>query len=376
MKPILFNTEMTKAVLDGRKTQTRRVCKETFIYSLTDDRIYGILTGNDNFFKEPNNEKGSIETNSGIAKQKLHGWLRWTDLLSNEIQRLWEKGVRGLVSIKRTQNEQELLLDFIVSSGGKSHQIHPSSCMYGVSWRTAPSIVTGETFGWEPQKQQTREFKMGYADRELAGQKGARKRKRGREAPDVQNDKRELRTFKVGNQGWSVQPATGSKGLRNVSGWNISYSPKQINMGLWVRESVRLNYTSLKRKKRAGIFEYMADGTETDWIVIPSRLKCLTMGHKVPNGCFKELARIFLGITDIRVEMVQDITLEDIVAEGIRLPRENMRSASIMTEKGILESMAKPAFTEPWDSINKKRGYGWSGNPFCWVISFRRVDNG
>lgn len=28
---------------------------------------------------------------------------------------------------------------------------------------------------------------------------------------------------------------------------------------------------------------------------------------------------------------------------------------------------------ELWDSINAKRGYGWSVNPWVWVIAFRRI---
>jgi hypothetical protein len=26
-----------------------------------------------------------------------------------------------------------------------------------------------------------------------------------------------------------------------------------------------------------------------------------------------------------------------------------------------------------WDSINKKRGYGWAENPWVFVISFKRI---
>lgn len=65
----------------------------------------------------------------------------------------------------------------------------------------------------------------------------------------------------------------------------------------------------------------------------------------------KKYARIWLKITDIRVERVHDISEKDAIAEGI-------------------ENSTK--FKSLWDLINKKRGYGWDRNPYVWVVEFER----
>ena len=76
---------------------------------------------------------------------------------------------------------------------------------------------------------------------------------------------------------------------------------------------------------------------------------------------YKSLARIWLEITGIRVERVQDITTKDILAEGI--VDQRCGADGLMCD-----------FATLWDSINAKRGYGWSGNPWVWVISFKRIE--
>jgi hypothetical protein len=70
-------------------------------------------------------------------------------------------------------------------------------------------------------------------------------------------------------------------------------------------------------------------------------------------------ARIFLEITGLRVERVQDISEEDTKAESVVI-------------RNIGETWWR-AFHNLWDSINAKRGYGWDKNPWVWVIEFKRV---
>jgi hypothetical protein len=78
----------------------------------------------------------------------------------------------------------------------------------------------------------------------------------------------------------------------------------------------------------------------------------------------KEAARIFLKVTDVRVERLQDITEEDAIAEGM----------SKTLVDGVIFISAKGNFHVLWDSLNIKRGYGWEDNPWVWVIKFERVE--
>ena len=81
----------------------------------------------------------------------------------------------------------------------------------------------------------------------------------------------------------------------------------------------------------------------------------------------KKVARIFLRVTDVRVERLQDITSEQICREGI-----------ICEDPYILNGIEKRyAFQSVWDSTVKKSDlakYGWDANPWVWVIEFERVE--
>lgn len=88
----------------------------------------------------------------------------------------------------------------------------------------------------------------------------------------------------------------------------------------------------------------------------------------------KEAARIWIKVTDVRVERLQEMTLKDFKAEGIY---DNYKTYS-ETYTDHLRQMAYPkVFARLWNSTIKKSDldrYGWDANPCVWVISFERCE--
>lgn len=75
----------------------------------------------------------------------------------------------------------------------------------------------------------------------------------------------------------------------------------------------------------------------------------------------REAVRIFLRVTDVRVERLQDITEEQAEKEGCTAHGGNL---------------ALDEFEEVWHRTLKPADrdlYGWAANPWVWVITFERI---
>lgn len=80
----------------------------------------------------------------------------------------------------------------------------------------------------------------------------------------------------------------------------------------------------------------------------------------------REAARIFLRVTDVRVERLQDMTIKDSLREGVKL---NLKEC-------VAGEIPLAPFARVWDSTIKETDralYGWEANPWVWVIEFERI---
>lgn len=129
---------------------------------------------------------------------------------------------------------------------------------------------------------------------------------------------------------------------------------------LWVRES-------FWRAKNSNMIANVADGFPDEWS--PTDAKKHPSIH-MP----KSIARIWLRVTRVRLERLQDITECDAEAEGVKYSRcIGLSACGGPCDDCYGPFSARDAFHSLWDSLNATRGYGWQSNPWVVVIDFKQV---
>lgn len=169
------------------------------------------------------------------------------------------------------------------------------------------------------------------------------------------------------------------------SGWFETKCPYgQVGDILWVRETWAIHDLMLKPRKlstsnqewfykkkfepeMAPHVKYLADYSKGAW-----------PGAWRPSIHMPRIAaRLFLKITDIRVERLQDITETDAKSEGIRAFTKDgelykySHTDDFVWSEGV--RTAKEAFQSLWDGIYSKNGLGWDINPWLWVVEFEVI---
>lgn len=128
----------------------------------------------------------------------------------------------------------------------------------------------------------------------------------------------------------------------------------QIGDHLYVRESIEVN-----RCGSVDFVQYKADGATSthEWNYKKDYAPSIHMK--------KEHARIWLEVTDIRAERVQDISEWDAEHEGVA-------PAFLVPGTDIVCStpMYKYGFAKIWEET----GGDWKSNPWVWVLGFKRVN--
>jgi len=131
---------------------------------------------------------------------------------------------------------------------------------------------------------------------------------------------------------------------------SLRYAPGDL---LWVKETWTLGTPTVEQDD--GVVVYRADDPSPRFAHGPWRS---------PRFMPKWAARLWLRVTDVRVERVQDITEADAWAEGYpargtsRHPRE-----------------AHVWFVGLWDDLHGPNGapHSWTSNPWVAVYAFKRV---
>lgn len=205
--------------------------------------------------------------------------------------------------------------------------------------------------------------------------------------------------YKQGGYGLWIDPSTDNGDKQgHIKDYSISdmwstwkwyiehYAPYQVGDILYVRETWRPTVGKMHTMSRDGKrivytsddhngYEYKAHCFGVSDFYFPDGFKesedyehmseITSKGKWHPSIHMpKEAARIWLKVTDVRVERLQDITPKQAGQEGVEWETDN---------SGVFRKLK---FKRMWNSTIKKQdldSYGWDANPWVWVIEFERI---
>lgn len=314
-RPILFSGPMARAILEGRKTQTRRIVK----------------------LRDPSETYSTHDDNGWPTTADEYGiWHKDRCPYGAPGDRLWCVTLKPIPSMEETH-----------AAGDDGHIYRIDKCLpkklkeriengyHRVSINrgkekicTAHELVCSAFYGKKPEAR--------WEVRHLDGNRG--------------NNCPENLDWGTPEQNWIDRKAHG-RGVRE------DHHNAKINMQ--IAESMRSSgKTAWALSKEYGL------NPKTIRNVLVGRT--WTQPNPVEPNMPRWASRITLEITHIRTERLRAICQEDAIAEGIK-PRT-------LSFHGHGEEVAPllSEYRQLWESINSKGS--WEKNPWVWVICFKRVE--
>jgi hypothetical protein len=162
-----------------------------------------------------------------------------------------------------------------------------------------------------------------------------------------------------------------------------------VNMGYWSEEPADLKQPYIKSKYKVGDIMWVREtftikkpiDAEQDWESFGYKSDGyeLMPDEKWKPSIFmtKDACHIFLKVTNVRVERLQEISVMDAINEGIQKTwisddeKSTMWKNYINNGKGSYHHPVK-SFSSLWESINGKES--WDRNPWVWVYDFERIE--
>lgn len=175
---------------------------------------------------------------------------------------------------------------------------------------------------------------------------------------------------------WEVKDKNSNDSFSRLDSFKCPYGV--VGDILWVRET--FSFAPLTKESK----EHYPELSE---YIYKAGSKFVNVKWKPAIHMPKKAARIWLQITDVRVERLHDISEQDAEKEGIETKRYYSPDSNFCTrdylskphEDGFWSGFCvndgkqfRTSFESLWKSINGNDS--WESNPWVWVVEFKRIE--